>query len=53
MITTINTEHELYIYMNGVLIYKRWLNTLIKDKLGIKKGYGRMFYEGEGIKEKR
>lgn len=43
MITTTNDGWELYVYMNGVLIYKRWL----------KHNYGRMFYEREGIRENR
>jgi hypothetical protein len=32
---------EFYLYMNGKLVYKRWLTN---DK-------GRMFYENEGIRE--
>lgn len=32
-------KDELYLFVNGVLFYKRWLNT---DK-------GRMFYENEGL----
>lgn len=37
--STINTGHELYVYFNGVLIYKRWL----------KQGKGRMFHDKEGL----
>ena len=33
MITKINTGLELYVYMNGTLLYKRWLE----------KGYGVVF----------
>lgn len=41
IITTINTGSELYIYCNGKLIYKRWINQ----------NYSRIFHEGEGIRE--
>ena len=30
---------ELYLYYNGVLIYKRWFDY----------GYGRVFHENEGL----
>ena len=39
MISTINTGHELYVFMNGVLIYKKWLS----------RGTSRTFHEGEGL----
>lgn len=32
-------KNELYLYCNGELIYKRWLD----------KGYGRVFHENEGL----
>lgn len=39
MIATINTGHELYVYFNGILIYKRWLKYNI----------GRVFHDNEGL----
>ncbi len=39
LITKETVGREVYIYFNGVLVYKRWLNY----------NKGRMFYEGETI----
>lgn len=32
-------EDELYLYFDGILVYKRWLN----------RNYGRVFHEKEGL----
>lgn len=41
MIHTVNTGRELYVYMNGELIFKRWIGH----------GYSMTFHGSEGIKE--
>jgi hypothetical protein len=38
MIVKVRIKDELYVYMNGFLLYKRWIS----------RGYGRVFHEGEG-----
>ena len=41
-ITKVVNDNQLYVYFNGVLVYKRWMfpNT---------KFYGRVFHEQEGL----
>ena len=51
MIYTKTVEHELYVYRNGRLIYKRWINhnySLVFDVMAYGKNTLKSITDGKG-----